>query len=140
MRFMGLDLGNRTCGVAFSDLSETIATSYDTIRFREKDLQKCLECVIMLIAEKKVDKIVLGHPINMNGTIGPQAEYVHEFKAMLEKETNLEVILYDERLTSVEVNNLMISADLSRAKRKTKVDTLAATLILQSYLDSKKRK
>lgn len=138
MRIMGLDLGNRTCGVAFSDLSETIATSYDTIRFREKDLQKCLECVIMLIAEKKVDKIVLGHPINMNGTIGQQAEYVYEFKAMLEKSTNLEVILYDERLTSVEVNNLMISADLSRAKRKKKVDTLAATLILQSYLDSKK--
>ena len=139
MRIMGLDLGNRTCGVAFSDLSETIATSYNTIRFREKDLQKCLECVIMFIAERKVDKIVLRHPINMNGTIGPQAEYVYEFKAMLEKSTNLEVILYDERLTSVEVNNLMISADLSRAKRKTKVDTLAATLILQSYLDSKKR-
>lgn len=139
MRYIGLDLGNRTCGVAFSDLTETIATAYETIHFREKDLQKCLECVIILIADKKVDKIVLGHPINMNGTIGPQAEYVYEFKKMLEEHTDKEVILYDERLTSVEVNKVMISADLSRSKRKTKVDTLAATLILQSYLDSKKR-
>ena len=115
-----------------------IATSHGTIRFREKDLQKCLESVIILISEKKVDKVVLGNPINMNGTIGPQAEYVREFKKMLEEAANIEVILYDERLTSVEVNKIMITADLSRAKRKDKVDTLAATLILQSYLDSKK--
>lgn len=138
MRYIGLDLGNRTCGIALSDLSGTIATAYNTVRFREKDLQNCLECVIMVIAEKKVEKIVLGNPINMNGTIGPQAEYVKEFKTMLEDRTNLEVILYDERLTSVEVNKIMITADISRQKRKNKVDTLAATLILQSYLDGKK--
>lgn len=138
MRYIGLDLGNRTCGIAVSDLSGTIATAYDTVRFREKDLQKCLEYVIIVIAEKKVEKIVLGNPINMNGTVGPQAEYVREFKKMLEDATNLEVILYDERLTSVEVNKIMITADLSRQKRKSKVDTLAATLILQSYLDGKK--
>ena len=138
MRYIGLDLGNRTCGVAISDWTGTIATAYDTVRFREKDLQKCLEYVIIIISEKKVDKIVLGNPINMNGTIGPQAEYVKEFKLMLEEATNKEVILFDERLTSVEVNKIMITADVSRAKRKTKVDTLAATLILQSYLDSKK--
>ena len=138
MRYIGLDLGNRTCGVAISDGTGTIATAYDTVRFREKDLQKCLECVIMIISEKKVDKIVLGNPINMNGTIGPQAEYVKEFKHMLESATDKEVILFDERLTSVEVNKIMITADVSRAKRKTKVDTLAATLILQSYLDSRK--
>lgn len=139
MRYIGLDLGNRTCGIAIGDPTETIATSNGTIRFREKDLQKCLECVIMVMNEKKVDKVVLGHPINMNGTIGPQAEYVYEFKKMLEEATGKEVILYDERLTSVEVNNIMISFDLSREKRKKKVDTLSATLILQSYLDSKKK-
>lgn len=138
MRFIGLDLGRRTCGVAISDLTGTIATAVDTIRFRENDLQKCLECVIMVIREKKAEKIVLGYPINMNGTLGPQSEYVLEFKKMLEDAINLEVILYDERLTSVEVNKIMISADLSRNKRKSKVDTLAATLILQSYLDSKR--
>lgn len=139
MRYIGLDLGNRTCGVAVSDLSGTIATAVDTIRFREKDLQKCLECVIMVVELKKTEKIVLGYPINMNGTLGPQSEYVLEFKKMLEDATGLEVLLYDERLTSVEVNKMMISADLSRNKRKNKVDTLAATLILQSYLDSKKK-
>ena len=138
MRYIGLDLGNRTCGVAISDGTGTIATAYDTVRFREKDLQKCLECVIMIISEKKVDKIVLGNPINMNGTIGPQAEYVKEFKAMLEEATNLEVILFDERLTSVISNNVLIKADLSRKKRKKKVDALAANIILQTYLDKER--
>ena len=138
MRYIGLDLGNRTCGVAISDPTGMIATAVDTVRFREKDLQKCLECVIMLIEQKNAQKVVLGYPINMNGTLGPQSEYVLEFKKMLEESTGLEVILYDERLTSVEVNKIMISADLSRSKRKTKVDTLAPTLILQSYLDSKR--
>lgn len=138
MRYIGLDLGNRTCGVAISDPTGMIATAVDTVRFREKDLQKCLECVIMLIEQKNAQKVVLGYPINMNGTLGPQSEYVLEFKKMLDESTGLEVILYDERLTSVEVNKIMISADLSRNKRKTKVDTLAATLILQSYLDSKR--
>ena len=138
MRYMGLDLGNRTCGVAISDSLGIIATAYDTVRFREKDLQSCLKCVIIIIKEKKVEKIVLGYPINMNGTHGPQSEYVLMFQKMLQEATNIEVLLYDERLSSVEVNKIMISADLSRAKRKSKVDTLAATLILQSYLDGKK--
>lgn len=136
MRYLGLDLGNRTCGVAVSDGLGIIATSITTIRFREKDLQKCLEYVKMYIADRKIDKIVMGLPKNMNGSLGFQSEYVLEFKQMLEVETGLEVILYDERLTTVEVTKMMISADLSRAKRKNKVDTLAATLILQSYLDS----
>ena len=78
----------------------------------------------------------MGYPLNMNGTLGPQSEYVLEFKKMLEDETHLEVILYDERLTTLEVQKVMISADVSRNKRKKVVDTLAATLILQSYLDS----
>ena len=139
MRYMGLDLGNRTCGVAISDSMGIIATGVETIRFKEKDLQRCLECVKILYVERHVEKIVMGYPINMNGTRGPQSEYVLEFKQMLEQELNTEVDLYDERLTTVEVNRVMISADISRNKRKEKVDTLAATLILQSYLDSKKR-
>lgn len=139
MRYLGLDLGNRTCGIAISDPMGIIATSIETVRFSEKNLQKCLEYVKMYVAERKVEKIVMGLPKNMNGTLGPQSEYVFEFKKMLEDELGLEVILYDERLTTVEVTKIMISADLSRAKRKTKVDTLAATLILQSYLDSIKK-
>ena len=136
MRYIGLDLGNRTCGIAISDPTGTIATSITTIRFREKDLQKCLEYVKMYIVDRKIEKIVMGLPKNMNGTLGFQSEYVLKFKKMLEEATGLEVILYDERLTTVEVTKMMISADLSRSKRKNKVDTLAATLILQSYLDS----
>lgn len=139
MRYLGLDLGNRTCGIAVSDPMGIIATSIETVHFREKDLQKCLEYVKMYIADRKVDKVVMGLPKNMNGTLGPQSEYVLEFKKMLEEATGIEVILYDERLTTVEVTKIMISADISRAKRKTKVDTLAATLILQSYLDSVKK-
>lgn len=139
MRYLGLDLGNRTCGIAVSDSMGIIATSIETVRFSEKNLQKCLEYVKMYIADRKIEKIVMGLPKNMNGTLGPQSEYVFEFKKMLEEETGLEVILFDERLSTVEVTKIMISADISRAKRKTKVDTLAATLILQSYLDSIKK-
>ena len=139
MRYLRLDLGNRTCGIAVSDPMGIIATSIETVRFSEKNLQKCLEYVKMYIADRKVEKIVMGLPKNMNGTLGPQSEYVFEFKKMLEEETGLEVILFDERLSTVEVTKIMISADISRAKRKTKVDTLAATLILQSYLDSIKK-
>lgn len=136
MRYIGLDLGNRTCGVAVSDSLGMIATSLYTLRFFEKDLENALKQVVDVIKEKKCEKIVLGYPVNMNGTLGPQSEYVLEFKKMLEDETNLEVILYDERLTTLEVQKVMISADVSRNKRKKVVDTLAATLILQSYLDS----
>ena len=118
MRIIGLDLGRRTCGVAISDPMGIIANAVETIRFRENDLQKCLECVIIHIRERNAQKVVLGYPINMNGTLGPQSEYVLEFKKMLEDETKLEVILYDERLTTIEVQKVMISADVSRNKRK----------------------
>ena len=136
MKYIGLDLGNRTCGVAVSDSLGMIATSLHTIRFFEKDLDGCLEEVSKIIDEKKPDKIVMGYPLNMNGTIGPQGEYVLTFKKMLEDKKNIEIILYDERLTTVEVQKIMIAADVSRNKRKKVVDSLAATLILQSYLDS----
>lgn len=138
MRYIGLDLGNRTCGVALSDMTGTIATSYKTIRFYEKDLNTCLTDVLNIIEEKKPECIVMGYPLNMNGTVGTQAEYVETFKKMLNDVCSLEVILYDERLTTVEVQKVMISADVKRNKRKKVVDTLAATLILQSYLDCNK--
>lgn len=136
MKYLGLDLGNRTCGVSVSDDSGIIATSMYTVRFFEKDLDNCLKQIIEIANEKKIDKFVMGYPINMNGTIGPQAEYVESFKKMLEEATNKEVILYDERLTTIEAHRIMLEADMSRNKRKQKVDTLAATLILQAYLDS----
>ncbi len=138
MRYMGLDLGNRTIGVAFSDPMGIVATGYETFRFNEKDLQKVLEYVKILVVEKKVDKIVLGLPKNMDGTLGFQSDYILSFKKMVEDEINIEVILVDERLTTTQVTRIMIDADLSRKKRRAQVDKLAAVVILQSYLDSKK--
>ena len=137
MRIVGIDLGRRTVGIAISDEAEIIASPVNTFRIRENDLQGALDCVKMTIEEYGVQKIVLGLPKNMNGSIGPQAEYCLEFKAMLENETKLEVIMIDERMTSIMANNLMLDADLSRNKRKQNVDKLAASIILQSYLDKK---
>ena len=137
MRILGLDYGSKTVGVAVSDPLGLTAQGIETIwRKKENMLRRTLARIEELVKEYEVDTIVVGLPKNMNGTLGFQSEYVLEFKKMLEEATGLEVILYDERLTTVEVTKMMISADLSRSKRKNKVDTLAATLILQSYLDS----
>ena len=137
MRILGIDLGRRTVGIAVSDEAEIIASPIETYRIRENDLQGALSCVKMAIEEYGIQKIVLGLPKNMNGTIGPQAEYCLEFQKMLEEDTKLEVIMIDERMTSIMANNLMLDADLSRDKRKQNVDKLAASIILQSYLDKK---
>ena len=138
MKIIGIDLGRRTVGLAISDELEMIASPLNTYRIRENDLQEALNYVKMVIEEKGIKKIVLGLPKNMNGTIGPQACYCLEFQKMLEEETKLEVIMIDERMTSIMANNVMLEADLSRDKRKQNVDKLAASIILQSYLDSKK--
>ena len=136
MKYLGLDLGNRTCGIAVSDSMGIVATGVETLRFFEKDLNTCLDGVVKIANEKKIDKFVLGYPLNMDGTVSHQTEYVLEFKKMLEDTTHKEVCLFDERLTTVEVQKIMISADRSRNERKKVVDKLAAVLILQSYLDS----
>ncbi len=138
MRVIGLDLGNRTVGIALSDYLGIIANPVGTFRFEEQDLDAALAEVVRVIKENDVNKIVLGFPKNMNGTIGPQAEYCLKFKGMLEKATKLEVIMIDERLTSRQADVIMLSADMSRNKRKKNVDKLAATIILQTYLDQKR--
>lgn len=144
MRYIGLDLGTRTVGVAYSDLSGTIALADQTYRFNEKDKAKTLEMALkyvkIVVNEKQAEKIVLGLPKNMDGSLGFQSQFVLEFKDLLEKELKKEVILYDERLSSVEVGKIMSSANINTRKQKTRVDTLSAVLILQSYLDSNKRK
>jgi putative Holliday junction resolvase len=139
MIYLGLDLGTKTVGMAISDPSGIIATALETYHFKENDLQKAVNYVKMVVENRGVDKIVLGLPKNMDGTLGFQSTYVQTFKTMLEKETKKPVILVDERLTSVQVNKILIDADLSRKKRKDKIDALAARLILQSYLDSPKK-
>ena len=135
MRYLGLDLGSKTLGVALSDTTNTIASSLKTIFFKENDYNSLIEPIRELVNEYDISKIVLGLPKNMNNTLGPRAELSYSFKKLLEDNLNIEVILEDERLTTVISNNIMIKADISRKKRKKKVDSIAASLILQSYLD-----
>lgn len=132
MNYLGLDLGAKTLGLAFS--KGVIATSLKTIRYEDVDsLVKELE---QIIKEYNIDIIVLGFPKNMNNTLGPKALETLEFKEKLEQ-LGYEVELQDERLSTVSAHNYMIEADLSRKKRKEKVDALAATIILQTFLDKK---
>ena len=138
MRYLGLDLGSRTLGVSVSDVDGIIATSLTVIRHNE-EYEKLIDEVKKIIDEKNVEKIVLGLPKNMNGTIGEKGELSYKFKEMLEKSTGLEVFLEDERLTTVQATNLLIKNDTSRKKRKKVVDSMAATIILQSFLDKNKK-
>lgn len=138
MRMIGLDLGSKTLGIATSDPSGLIASGYQTLRFNEHDYRDALKQLTPLVKDLQPSKIVLGLPKNMNGSIGFQAETALKFQKMMEDAFAIDVVLVDERLTSRMAESVMISADLSRKKRKKKVDSLAATLILQSYLDSRK--
>jgi putative Holliday junction resolvase len=136
MKILGLDLGSKTLGVAISDALGIIANPIGTFKIETNSLQDALNYVKILVSEHNISKVVLGLPKNMNGSIGFQADYSLEFKKMLENELHLEVIMIDERLTSRMANQVMLNANLSRNKRKTHVDKLAATIILQTYLDS----
>jgi len=135
MRVIGLDLGDKTLGIASSDTSQTIASAYQTIRFQNNDFDEALRKLKEVVLELNPEKIILGLPKNMNGSIGFQAQKVLDFKSKIEKEIKIEVVLIDERLTSKMAESVMISASMSRKKRKSKIDKIAATLILQSYLD-----
>ena len=137
MRYLGLDLGTRTLGVAVSDLTHTISSSYKTIRYDEGDYNFLIAELKKLISEFDVGKIVLGLPKNMNNTLGESAVRCLNFKNLIEKEIGVSVVMQDERLTTVEATNYMLEANVSRKKRKKKVDSLAANIILQSYLDRK---
>lgn len=139
MRVLGIDLGSRTVGMAISDLLEIVATPIGTSPIEENNLQQALECVKLVVKEREVQKIVLGLPKNMDGSQGFQSEYSLTFKKMLEDEIKLPVIMLDERLTTRMAHNVMLQADMSRNKRKQNVDKIAATIILQSYLDSQSR-
>jgi putative Holliday junction resolvase len=138
MKYLGLDLGTRTLGLSISDLTHTIASTYKTIRYEENDYEYLLEELKKIIEQEQIGKLVLGLPKNMNNTIGESAERCLNFKNLLEEKINIEVEMQDERLTTVEAHNYMIEANMSRKKRKQKIDSLAANIILQTYLDRKK--
>ena len=138
MRFLGLDLGTKTLGVAVSDLTNTIATTIGIIRFEDEEYEKTYEPLKKIIDEYKITDIVLGLPKNMNNSIGFRGEATLEYKRMLESWFSCNIITQDERLTTVQATNYMLEANLSRKKRKKKIDALAANIILQTYLDIKK--
>jgi len=138
MRYLGLDLGTRTLGISISDKTGFIASTLKTIRFEEGMEGTLLEELKKIVLEEKIDGIVLGLPRNMNYSIGDRGETTIEFQKKLEKYLNMKVDLQDERLSTVEATNYLLEADLSRKKRKKHVDSLAAVIILQTYLDKKK--
>lgn len=135
-RIMGLDVGDRTIGVAVSDLMGITAQGVTTIKRESK--KKDIEELKKIIKDNNVNHIVSGLPKNMNGTIGPQSEKVIKFCDLLKEETGMEIEYWDERLTTVSAEKMLIDGDVSRKNRKKVIDKLAAVLILQNYLDFKK--
>lgn len=138
MRYLGLDLGSKTIGVALSDTTMTIASIYKTIYFKNEDYYSTIYEIEKIVRENDVKKIILGFPKNMNNTLGERAMVTTEYQKKLEESLNIPVILFDERLTSVISNSVLIDADMSRKKRKKKVDGLAAQIILQDYLNKER--
>lgn len=137
MRIMGLDFGSKTVGVAISDPLGITAQGVEIVRrTQENKLRKTLARIEALIAEYQVEKIVLGYPKNMNNTLGDRVEKTEEFAEMLRRRTGLEIIMWDERLTTVEAQRTMMDAGVRREDRDKYVDMIAATIILQGYLSS----
>lgn len=136
MRILGLDFGAHTVGVAVSDPLGLTAQGVEIIRRKSPGkLRQTLARIEKLASYYDAKKIVLGYPKNMNNTEGERCEKTREFKEMLERRTNLEVELWDERLTTVAADNIMMESKIRRENRKEYVDEIAAMLILQSYLD-----
>lgn len=136
MRIMGLDYGSKTVGVAVSDALGLTAQGLEIVRRdSENKLRKTLARLEEIVKEYEVHTIVLGFPKNMNNTLGERAEKTLEFKELLEKRTNLEVIMWDERLTTVEAKRTMENIGIKKKDMDKYVDQFAATYILQGYLD-----
>lgn len=141
MRIMGLDYGSRTVGVAVCDPLGITAQGIETItREDENKLRKTFRRIEELAEQYQVEKIVLGYPKNMNNSAGERAEKTEEFMAALERRTGLPVVLWDERLTTVVANRVLMESGVRRENRKDVIDKIAAVLILQGYLDSLQEK
>lgn len=133
MTYLGLDLGSKTCGVSISDRTGIIASSLEVIRYYDyEDLFHQLE---LIVYERKIDAFVLGNPKNLDGSLSKRSEITIEFKKLLEEKFHKEVFLQDERLSTVEAENLLISNDTKRKNRKKVIDKIAASIILQAFLD-----
>jgi len=137
MKYIGLDLGSRTLGVAISDELGFLARAYDTYRFKDDDYEAAAKYIIEVCKKENVKTVVLGYPKHMNGDAGIRASISNDFKKLIESDTDIKVILEDERLTTIIVNKAMISGNVNRRDRKQKKDEMAAVVILQGYLDRK---
>lgn len=137
MKKIGLDVGEKTIGVAISDAFGWTAQGLTTIQWDENDYSTAREELRKIIEDHMVTEAVVGFPKNMNGTIGPRGEASQTFASWLEKNFKLTAHLWDERLTTMAAERVLIDADVSRKKRKKVIDKMAAVMILQSFLDSK---
>jgi putative Holliday junction resolvase len=137
MRVLGLDIGTKTIGIALSDELSLIAQGLFTLK--RKGLQRDIRELEKLIEERSVERIVIGLPKNMNNTLGTSANMVLAFIEELAKSVDLPVVTWDERLSTVAAEKALLEADMSRKKRKRVIDTVAAQLILQGYLDCQQR-
>lgn len=138
MRILGLDYGDRRIGVAVSDVFGWTAQGLEVVERRRDGAE--MQRIADLVREQEVEEIVVGLPKNMNGSIGPRGEICIEFADKLKEMLELPVHLWDERLTTVSAERTLLEADVSRKKRKQVVDKMAASLILQNYLDSKSKR
>lgn len=137
MRILGLDVGTKTIGIAVSDELGWTAQGVETIRRNEEVPEEDWNKLEKLIKELNIEKVVVGLPKNMNGTIGPSGEACQQFAEEVKARFQLPVILWDERLSTVAAERMLVSANVSRKKRKKVIDKMAAVMILQGFLDSK---
>lgn len=135
MRILGIDYGDSRIGIAMSDMLGWTANAVETIHWNG-DIAKPIDRIMELISQHGVEKLVVGFPKNMNGTVGPRGEKTIEFIALLSEKTTVEIIKWDERLTSVAANRVMHEVGMKTSKKKKVVDQIAAVFILQGYLDS----
>ena len=135
MKYLGLDLGSRTLGLAISDALGMFARAYDTLRFEDDDYDYAINETINICKKEGINEIVLGN--HMNGDEGIRSQISYDFKKKIEEKSDIKVHLLDERLTTVRVDKAMIMGNMSRQKRHQKKDEMAAVVILQDFLDSK---
>lgn len=137
MKCLGMDLGTKTLGLATSDKLGLIASPYKTLRY--EDINDLVLDVLKIIDELKIDTLVLGYPKNMNNTLGDAVARTEEFKSLLEKKTHIPINLIDERLSTVEAENVLLAYDISRSGRKKVIDSIAASIILDTYLRKREK-
>jgi putative Holliday junction resolvase len=139
MRVMGLDVGSKTVGIALSDELGWTAQGLKTLKINEEKQEFGFEEIGQLIKEYDVSSVVVGFPKNMNGTIGPRGEASKQYAKEIEEQFSVPAVLWDERLTTMAAERVLLEADVSRKKRKKVIDKMAAVMILQGYLDSKNK-